>query len=50
MSHTFIKGLELSELFYEQAVKPILAKSFPDLTYSAALIGRGSEVLGFDTP
>ena len=50
MSHTFVKGLELSELFYEQAVKPILAKSFPDLTYSAALIGRGSEVLGFDTP
>jgi hypothetical protein len=50
LNRTFIKGLELSELFYEEAVKPILAKNFPDLTYSAALIGLGSEVLGFDTP
>jgi hypothetical protein len=50
MNHTFIKGLELSELFYEEAVKPILAKNFPDLTCSAALIGLGSEVLSFDTP
>ena len=50
MNHTFIKGLELGELFYTEAVKPILAKYFADLTYSAALIGTGSEVLGFDTP
>jgi len=50
LNRTFIRGLELSELFYKEAVKPILAKSFPDLTYSAALIGLGSEVLGFDTP
>jgi hypothetical protein len=50
LNHTFIKGLELSELFYKEAVKPILAKCFPDLTHSAALIGLGSEVLGFDTP
>ena len=50
MNHTFIKGLELSELFYKEAVKPILAKRFPDLNYSAALIGLGSEVLGFDMP
>lgn len=50
LNHTFIKGLDLSELFYEEAVKPILAKRFPDLVYSAALIGLGSEVLGFDTP
>jgi hypothetical protein len=46
----FVKGLELCELFYEEAVKPILATHFPDLTYSAALIGPGSDVLGFDTP
>jgi hypothetical protein len=46
----FIKGLRLSELFYQEAVRPILARHFPDLTYSAALLGSGSEVLGFDTP
>lgn len=46
----FIKGLELCELFYEEAVEPILTTHFPDLTYSAALIGLGSDVLGFDTP
>jgi hypothetical protein len=46
----FIKGLDLSELFYEEAVKPILADRFPELVYSAALIGSGSDVLGFDTP
>lgn len=50
MKRTFIKGLELSELFYKEAVKPILAKRFSGLTYSAALIGLGSEVLSFDTP
>lgn len=50
LDRTFIKGLELGERFYEGAVKPILANRFPDLPYSAALIGSGSEVLGFDTP
>ncbi len=45
----FISGLELSRLFYQEAVKPLLDESFPDLRYSAALIGFGSEVLGFDT-
>jgi hypothetical protein len=50
MNRPFIKGLSLSELFYEEAVKPILARRFPSLTYSAALLERGSEVLGFDTP
>jgi hypothetical protein len=46
----FVPGLALSRLFYEQAVRPILASSFPALEHSAALIGPGSEVLGFDTP
>ncbi|MDQ3750966.1 MAG: DUF4037 domain-containing protein, partial [Acidobacteriota bacterium] len=45
----FIPGLELSRLFYLEAVKPIFEASFPDLRYSAALIGGGSEALGFDT-
>ncbi len=46
----FIPGLELCRLFFEDAVKPILDVAFPDLRYDAALIGYGSEVLGFDTP
>jgi Domain of unknown function (DUF4037) len=45
----FIPGLELARRFYQEAVQPILDKHFPDLKYSAALIGSGSEVLGFDT-
>ena len=39
----------LSKLFYQKQVRPILSKEFPKLRYSAALIGWGSEVLGFDT-
>jgi hypothetical protein len=50
VNQPFVKGLDLCELFYEETVKPILAQSFPDLVYSTALIGLGSEVLGFDTP
>jgi hypothetical protein len=46
----FIPGLKLSRLFYQEAVRPILEKHFPGLVYSAALIGHGSEVLGYDTP
>lgn len=46
----FIPGLKLSELFYREAVKPVLDLQFPQLRYSAALIDSGSEVLGFDTP
>jgi hypothetical protein len=45
----FIPGLELSRLFYIEAVKPILDADFPDLRYGAALTGSGSEILGFDT-
>src|ERR1043166_7772520 len=45
----FIKGLELSRLFFEEAVRPALAEEFPRLRYAAALVGTGSEVLGFDT-
>lgn len=45
----FIPGLRLSELFYREAVRPILDAEFPRLPHAAALIGGGSEVLGFDT-
>jgi hypothetical protein len=46
----FIPGLELSRRFHAQAVAPVLARHWPRLAYSAALLGPGSEVLGFDTP
>lgn len=45
----FIPGIKLSTLFYSEIIKPILDLNFPDIQYSAALIGAGSEVLGFDT-
>jgi hypothetical protein len=45
----FISGLELNRAYYEEAVRPILAEYMPDLDYSAALIGYGSDVLGYDT-
>lgn len=44
----FIKGLELNELFFNEVVASILRSYFPDLRYSAALIGWGSDVLGYD--
>jgi hypothetical protein len=45
----FFRGQELSGLFYEEAVAPILDEALPGLRHSAALIGYGSEVLGYDT-
>ena len=44
----FIPGLKLSELFYTEAAKPILETLFPQVSHSAALLGWGSEVLGYD--
>jgi hypothetical protein len=44
----FIPGLELARLYYTEAVLPILQTDYPDLAYSAGLLGAGSEVLGFD--
>jgi Domain of unknown function (DUF4037) len=35
--------------FYAEVVRPLLEAEFPGLAYAAALIGAGSEVLGFDT-
>jgi hypothetical protein len=42
----FIPGLALSRAFYIEAVRPLVR----DLSHTAARIGTGSEVLGFDTP
>ncbi len=46
----FVPGVELSRRYFHDVVEPVLAREFPALRYSAALIGYGSEVLGFDTP
>jgi hypothetical protein len=43
-----VRGLELSRRFYFEAVLPILERRFPQLEHAAALLGSGSEVLGFD--
>ncbi|MEW1775173.1 DUF4037 domain-containing protein [Streptomyces sp. NPDC086777] len=45
----FLPGLELSRRFYTEAVRPLLEEAAPGTPHSAARIGAGSEVLGFDT-
>lgn len=44
----FVSGLELSRRFFHEAVRPLVTSMFPKLHYAAALLGPGSEVLGFD--
>ena len=44
----FVSGQELSRQFYEAEVRGVLTAAFPGLPHAAALIGRGSEVLGLD--
>jgi hypothetical protein len=43
-----MQGLELARGLYFEAVRPILERRFPQLEHAAALLGSGSEVLGFD--
>jgi hypothetical protein len=50
MRPAFVPGIELARLYHFEVVGPLLAGCFPGLAYSAALVGPGSEVLGFDTP
>ena len=45
----FVAGLELSERFHSEIVGPLLSRALDHQPYSAALIGYGSEVQGFDT-
>lgn len=45
----FIPGIKLNEMFYEEIVGPLMEKYFPNLPYSAALVGVGSDVLGYDS-
>lgn len=46
----FMPGLELSERFFIDAIQPLMDGQFPHLAYSAARLGWGSDVIGFDTP
>ncbi|WP_339253034.1 DUF4037 domain-containing protein [Paenibacillus sp. FSL P2-0136] len=45
-----MKGLDLSEEFYWEIVRPLIARRFPQLMekHAAGLIGYGSDVLGHD--
>lgn len=47
--YTFLPGLQLNEGFFCDVVRPLLDQYVPQLLYSAALIGPGSDVLGVDT-
>lgn len=42
-------GNGLSQRFFEKVVGPSLYESFPCLSYAAARVGLGSEILGYDT-
>jgi hypothetical protein len=46
----FVPGLELNRHFFHRVIRPLMEEHFPDLKYSAGLVGEGSDVLGYDTP
>ncbi|MBM7568147.1 DUF4037 domain-containing protein [Paenibacillus sacheonensis] len=46
---SFMKGIELCRRFHLEIVEPVMAQHAAFLSYSSALIGPGSEVLGYDT-
>jgi hypothetical protein len=41
-------GIELAAQFHAECVEPLLREHHPELRYASALIGPGSEILGFD--
>ena len=45
-----MKGLELSRLFYEELVKPMLEQKFAAYVprIAAGLVGEGSQCFGYD--
>jgi hypothetical protein len=45
----FVPGLQLARGFYATVVRPLLEEQFSQLPYAAALVGPGSEVIGFDS-
>src|SRR5215831_5366644 len=50
MDALFVPGVALAERYYLEVVRPLLDEHAPALAHSAALIGWGSDVLGFDSP
>ena len=46
----FSSGIALARDFFDEIIKPLLAEKTPGVPYAAALIGPGSDVLGYDTP
>ena len=42
----FVSGIDLARMFYIEVVRPLMEER----THSAARLGSGSDVLGFDTP
>lgn len=46
----FIPGLTLNRRFYWEIVRALLDQQLPHLNHSAALMGYGSDVFGYDTP
>jgi hypothetical protein len=45
----FVPGLQLARGFYATVVRPLLEEQFSQVPYAAALLGPGSEVVGFDS-
>lgn len=45
----FVTGHRLSRALYADVVAPALARHLPGLRWGAGLLGRGSDVLGYDT-
>jgi hypothetical protein len=48
MTINFVKGLDLCESFFSDVAMPILIRKYPNLQFTAGLIGYGSDVLGYD--
>lgn len=44
----FMKGMTLCKDFFHDCAEKVIEHEFPDLKYSAGLIGYGSDVLGYD--
>src|SRR5215813_2571203 len=45
----FEPGVALAARYYRETVRPLLSRHAPGLRHSAALVGWGSDVLGFDS-
>ena len=50
MEVAFQPGTALASGYYDEVVGPLLGRYAPGLPHTAALIGSGSDVLGFDSP